>query len=83
MDVSRALATIETPLNIAFIDPPYERGDVYQACLDRFAATSLLAAGGILVFEHSKRITLPDNSGHLRKFRSLVQGDAALAFYTA
>ena len=77
MDLPRALGLCEREgirFDIAFVDPPYEREDVYHACLDRFN-------GGLLILEHSKRKNLPGAAGSLRKIRSLVQGDAALAFY--
>ncbi|HYR86183.1 MAG TPA: 16S rRNA (guanine(966)-N(2))-methyltransferase RsmD [Terriglobia bacterium] len=77
MDLIKALdicARDGIQFDIAFVDPPYERDDLYQACLGRFH-------GGLLIFEHSRRKDLPDSSGTLRKIRSLVQGDAALAFY--
>jgi 16S rRNA (guanine966-N2)-methyltransferase len=83
MDLVRALDNIGSPLDFVFVDPPYEDDDVYDACLQRFGATPLLAADGLLIIEHSKRKELPETSGSLRKIRSLVQGDAALAFYTA
>jgi 16S rRNA (guanine966-N2)-methyltransferase len=81
LDLIKALAAIETPLDIAFVDPPYDREDIYDGCLNRFGASSLLAPGGILIVEHSKRTELPAAVGSIQKIRSLVQGDAALAFY--
>src|SRR5207249_5480662 len=63
--------------DIAFLDPPYERDDLYQTALERFGA----APAGLLIIEHSKRKDLADSAGVLRKIRSLVQGDAVLAFY--
>jgi 16S rRNA (guanine966-N2)-methyltransferase len=81
MDVTKALDAIAAPLDIVFVDPPYEREDLYEKCLNRFGSTSLLAPDGLLIFEHSKRKQLPEAAGQLRKIRSLVQGDAALAFY--
>jgi 16S rRNA (guanine(966)-N(2))-methyltransferase RsmD len=84
MDLAKALKSIATSsIDIAFVDPPYERDDIYDACLNLFGGSSLLAPGGILIIEHSKRKQLPDEAGSLRKIRSLVQGDAALAFYTS
>ena len=83
MDLGRALATIPIQFNIAFIDPPYEREDLYLASLERFGTRPLLAPEGLLIIEHSKRKDLPDSSGSLHRIRSLVQGDAALAFYGA
>src|SRR5262249_45158635 len=83
MDLARALDRMKTSFNIAFIDPPYEREDIYEACLNKFGSAPLLAEEGLLIIEHSKRKELPDTVGNIRKIRSLVQGDAALAFYTA
>ncbi len=82
-DLLKALNSIDIALDIAFVDPPYEREDLYDACLKRFGSSPLLAPDGLLIFEHSKRKELPNVSGTLRRIRSLVQGDAALAFYRA
>jgi 16S rRNA (guanine966-N2)-methyltransferase len=67
--------------DIAFVDPPYERDELYQDIVEAFAEKTLLATSGILVLEHTKRKTLPENVGHLKKARSLIQGDSALTFY--
>jgi len=78
MDLPKALdicARDGIQFDIAFIDPPYDRDDLYQACLRKFSGS------GLLILEHSRRKDLPDSSGALRKTRSLVQGDASLAFY--
>jgi len=83
MDLIKALDYITTPPDIAFVDPPYEREDLYEACLDRFGSKPLMSPDGLLIFEHSKRKELPAAAGNLRQIRSLVQGDAALAFYTS
>ena len=81
MDLIKSLDLLDSPLNIAFVDPPYDRDDLYDACLNRFGNAPLLASDGLLIMEHSKRKEMPASSGNLRKIRSLVQGDAALAFY--
>jgi len=83
MDLLRALSAANTAFDIAFIDPPYDREDLYEAVLERFGSSPWLADGGILILEHSKRKILPDSAGSMRKIRSLVQGDAALAFYSS
>ena len=83
MDLIKALNVFDTPFDIAFLDPPYEREDLYEAFLNRFGSDPLLAPDGLLIIEHSKRKKLPSAAGHLRQTRSLVQGDAALAFYRA
>ena len=76
MDLKKGLATIQAPVSIAFIDPPYDRDDLYDAALTHFR-------GDLLILEHSRRKVLPETPWGLRQIRSLVQGDAALAFYTA
>ncbi|HYR44020.1 MAG TPA: 16S rRNA (guanine(966)-N(2))-methyltransferase RsmD [Terriglobia bacterium] len=83
MDIIRALNSLNTAFDIAFVDPPYDRDDLYEAVLERFGSSPWLSPGGILILEHSKRKVLPDSSGAVRKIRSLVQGDAALAFYSS
>jgi len=82
MDLKKALRTIETPFDIAFVDPPYDYDDVYTDVLQWFGASPRLSAMGLLILEHSKRKDLPESAGALHKIRSLVQGDAALAFYS-
>jgi 16S rRNA (guanine(966)-N(2))-methyltransferase RsmD len=74
MDIGRAFGIIGR-VDVAFIDPPYDRDDLYQAALNQFN-------GDLLILEHSRRNEVPEAAGALGKIRSLVQGDAALAFYT-
>jgi len=81
MDLVKALEIAVVQFDIVFVDPPYERADLYEAALNRFGTASLLSPNGILIIEHSKRKDLPESAGKLRKNRSLVQGDARLAFY--
>jgi 16S rRNA (guanine(966)-N(2))-methyltransferase RsmD len=68
-------------VDIAFIDPPYDRGDLYKAVLNAFGTRPLLANEGILVAEHSRRVDLPDHAGKLRRYRILTQGDSSLSFF--
>ena len=82
MDLAKGLdvATLEgLEFDIAFVDPPYEATDLYEVSLAKVP----LKPDGLLILEHSKRKNLPEAAGKLRRVRSLVQGDAALAFYRA
>ena len=84
--MERALKIFEkesVSLDIAFLDPPYERDALYSESLADFGTRPLLREGGILVMEHSKRIELPETAGKLRKYRGLTQGDSTLSFYRA
>ena len=84
MDLAKALDLSSREgiaFDTAFIDPPYDREDIYEAALLRFGNGSLLGTDGLLILEHSKRTNLPETAGRLRKVRNLIQGDSALAFY--
>jgi 16S rRNA (guanine966-N2)-methyltransferase len=83
MDLIKGLGVIDTRFDLAFIDPPYDYDDIYTNVLQRFGASTRLTSDGLLILEHSKRKALPESSGTLRRIRSLVQGDAALAFYSS
>src|SRR5262245_35249129 len=84
LDVVKALdvcASDGMRFDIAFLDPPYDRDDIYQDVLDRFEQHSLLQSEGLLIFEHSRKKGLPESSGNLPQYRRLDQGDSALSFY--
>ncbi len=79
MDLARALTVCARDgiaFDIAFIDPPYDREQVYKDALDRPS----VSAEGLLILEHSKRSPLPGSSGKLKKVRTLQQGDSVLSF---
>jgi 16S rRNA (guanine(966)-N(2))-methyltransferase RsmD len=70
-----------TAFDIVFLDPPYDREDLYTMALEFFGSRPLLKDEGILVMEHSKRQEPPAVSGFLRRYRLLTQGDSCLSFY--
>lgn len=69
--------------DIAFFDPPYATD--YLPVLEAFGSseTPPLAEGGLLIVEHHHKNALKDESGRLRRWRVLRQGDSALSFYEA
>ena len=69
--------------DIVFLDPPYERNELYPESLSTFGARPLLGESAVLVVEHSKRIELPEMEGVLMRYRVLTQGDSTLSFYRA
>ncbi|MGE0449450.1 MAG: 16S rRNA (guanine(966)-N(2))-methyltransferase RsmD [Vicinamibacterales bacterium] len=80
---ARAYQTIRSnssfvPFDIVLIDPPYDQppGPALEGVDD------LVSPGGIIVFEHARRTSMPDTAGRLTRTRDLVSGDSALAFYT-
>src|SRR5262249_17606414 len=64
MDLVKALNTLNTAFDIAFVDPPYEQEELYKTVVERFGSASWLTPGGLLILEHSRRKTLPDFSGN-------------------
>ena len=65
-------------IDLAVLDPPYDEPDLTVSIA---AAESLIAPGGLLVLEHTRRRGVPAQVGHLHLSRALVSGDSALAFY--
>ncbi|MEQ1606848.1 MAG: 16S rRNA (guanine(966)-N(2))-methyltransferase RsmD [Pyrinomonadaceae bacterium] len=69
-----------TGWDIAFFDPPYESD--YALVLHEFGFNkTLLNADGLLVVEHHTKKQMPDEVGHLRRWRVLKQGETTLSFY--
>jgi len=67
--------------DIAFLDPPYGRDDLYRQDLEQFGAGLYLAPDGVVVLEHLRTAELPDSVGCLERMRTHPQGDSALTFY--
>ncbi len=67
--------------DIVFLDPPYDREDLYQRDLERLGADSLLKKGAVVVTEHSCSVTMPAEVAGLVHLRMHPQGDSALTFY--
>lgn len=65
------------PFEIIVLDPPYEYAALAAAVRD---AASQRSAGGLLVLEHSSRVTPPAPPG-LTVTRTVKSGDSALSFY--
>jgi 16S rRNA (guanine(966)-N(2))-methyltransferase RsmD len=65
--------------DLVLLDPPYDVPDLEPAAT---AGAALVAPGGRLVLEHSRRRVAPDAAGTLRRTRTLTAGDSALSFYT-
>jgi len=64
-----------------FADPPYADSGAYSAVLDWLGDCTLLAPGGRVILEHSRRHELPVVAGQLERTRVVQQGDAVLSFY--
>ena len=78
------LAKAAKPLDIVYLDPPYEAEAEYEGTLSFFGSVrgrTLLAPGALVVAEHNSKAALPERFGGLEQYRCLKQGDASLSFY--
>ncbi|MGI8673189.1 MAG: 16S rRNA (guanine(966)-N(2))-methyltransferase RsmD [Luteitalea sp.] len=77
-DARAASAPAAGVFDIVFLDPPYA-----QRSLDPWLETAArsFATCGVVVLEHARRVTAPEQVSGLTCTRRLPQGDSALAFY--
>ena len=85
-EVHSALRDLEKKnarLDVVFLDPPYRLEDEYEKTLHQLWDSGLLNPKSIVVAEHSKKFEPLVTAGELKRYRKLVQGDAALSFYAS
>ena len=78
------LAKLTTPLDLIFLDPPYEAAAEYEGSLSFFGSArgrQLLSPDALVIAEHGSKAQLAQRYGALHHTRLLKQGDAALSFY--
>ncbi|MGA2457648.1 MAG: 16S rRNA (guanine(966)-N(2))-methyltransferase RsmD [Terriglobales bacterium] len=84
VEAGKALQQLEAAERVAdfvFLDPPYPRPDEYAKTLAALAQSKLLSERSVVIAEHTKKFDPGEVHGELRRYRKLVQGDAALSFY--
>lgn len=84
-DAQSALARLSAAgeaFDLIFLDPPYGQG-LLPPLLAALAATGVLAPGGVVVAEHSRRDTLPEAAGPLIMSDRRRYGDTMLSFFSA
>jgi 16S rRNA (guanine(966)-N(2))-methyltransferase RsmD len=78
------LSKLTKPVDLVYIDPPYEDEDEYSGTLNFFGSVrghAILAPNALVVAEHSSKAKLTMRYGVLEQTRQLKQGDAALSFF--
>jgi 16S rRNA (guanine966-N2)-methyltransferase len=79
------LSKLQQPVDLVYLDPPYEAEDEYSGTLNFFGSVrgrAILAPHAIVVAEHSSKAKLAMRYGALEHTRLLKQGDAALSFFS-
>jgi 16S rRNA G966 N2-methylase RsmD len=71
---------LKGPYTLVVADPPYEY-DRAESELADLVIRGLLAAGGMLAVEHSKRHEWPENLGDRTRLLTRRHGDSALTVY--
>ena len=77
----RQLESLRTVADFVFLDPPYSMQNEYAKTLAALAESKLLRERSVVIAEHQKRFDPGEGFGEVRRYRKLVQGDAALSFY--
>jgi 16S rRNA (guanine966-N2)-methyltransferase len=77
----RALAGKSIAADFVFLDPPYRLHQAYDDTLEFLQQSPAVKPTGVIVAEHEKRMHLEETYGDVKRYRKLVQGDAALSFY--
>jgi 16S rRNA (guanine966-N2)-methyltransferase len=86
-DALRGLQTLasrhaaQPTFDYVFLDPPYAAADDYLRVLRYLGSAEFLSPNAIVIAEHRKSFSLPDQIETLHQVRLLKQGDAALTFY--
>jgi 16S rRNA (guanine966-N2)-methyltransferase len=84
LEAARALKSLDASgirVDYVFLDPPYRMEKAYGELLDGLSRTRLLNADATAIAEHQKRFDPGEKFSDLKRYRKLVQGDAALSFY--
>ena len=80
-DVLKALPQLDGPYDYCFFDPPYRMEGQYEGVLRALSELNVMKPGGIVIAEHDKRFDPGDGVGGVKRYRTLMQGDAGLSFY--
>jgi 16S rRNA (guanine966-N2)-methyltransferase len=78
------LSKLPKPIDLVYVDPPYEAEDEYSGTLNFLGCVrglQILASHALVIAEHSGKAKLAMRYGGLEHTRLLKQGDAALSFF--
>lgn len=83
-DVASALRRCEIARKTGdffFLDPPYRMEDEFARTMGSLSQSRVVTPQTVIIGEHQKKFEPGAEFGALRRYRKLVQGDAALSFY--
>ena len=80
MPIETALNSIKEKFDIVFVVPPYKEG-AYFSVLKKLSINNLLTEDAIVVCEHAREDSLPNNIDTLSKYRVKEMGKCGFSFY--
>ena len=83
-DVASALPRLEASgvlCDFCYLDPPYSMRGAYERTMEFLGNSRMVGPSSIIIAEHEKKFDLGETFGAVKRYRTLVQGDAALSFY--
>lgn len=78
--VSKALAYLEGPYGVVFLDPPYA-DPALPSILESLAASALVDERSILAVSQSSRVQLPQTFGQFHSVRERRHGDTQISLF--
>jgi 16S rRNA (guanine(966)-N(2))-methyltransferase RsmD len=85
-DTASALRSLEASgvvCDFCFVDPPYQLHGAYARTLEFLGESRIVGTSTVVIVEHEKKFDPGEKFEALRRYRLIVQGDAALSFYRA
>lgn len=79
-DFRRVLSGLDGAFDVILLDPPYGKG-MMEPCFELIREKELLADGGLIVAEHRKEESFPDEFCGFRKVKERKYGIVMLSIY--
>lgn len=79
-DYHKVLKRLREPVDIFFLDPPYDAG-YYENCLETIDTLDLLGPDGIIIAERNSRTALPESIGRFTLVKERKYGKTTLDLY--
>jgi 16S rRNA (guanine966-N2)-methyltransferase len=79
-DALKVLARMSGQFDVVFADPPYA-DNPFEAVAGLLVSRDLIASDATVIFEHSRRLELPESLAGLRSVTTRTYGDAAVSVY--
>lgn len=79
-DFKYAMSKIKEPIDLAFLDPPYE-SKILDEALEQVSRQGFMAPGGLVITEHGPKKIMPEIIGSLKKIKEKKYGQVHVTLY--